>query len=254
MSEKTSSKSILRKETTDSQRIAESNGLNFVDFARSTVFAIYREYKLYRSKKYYRRRFPKSNVTFDVVFQNVEVSVGIYSSSNTPIQIFTPYPGIKYKISIGSYTQIGKNLCIIVSRQHTPELVSNHMHSLLLNGIENEFRSNDGLYRNYYFETYGDVEIGNDVWIGNDVSIRGGVKIGDGAVVGAGSLVLKNVEPYSVVAGIPAKKIKTRFPRETVDRLQKISFWNWDERRIEENKELFYNVDLFIDKNSNEAD
>lgn len=77
-------------------------------------------------------------------------------------------------------------------------------------------------------DTRGDIIIGNDVWIGRDVTIMSGVKIGDGAIIGTKSLVTKDVEPYSIVGGVPARKIKTRFDKETVEFLQRICWWDWD--------------------------
>lgn len=248
MNSRTASKTDLQPKRVGLSRQSEVNKFSINDFVKSVVLSVYQEYKLYRSKKYYRKKFPKSNVTFNTVFSNVDVSVGVYSSSNTPIEIYTPFPGLSYNITIGSYTQIGKNMCIIIARQHTPDLVSNNMHKLFLNGLEEEFNNSDGLYRDYYSESYGDVVIGNDVWIGNDVTVRGGIRIGDGAVVGADSLILKDVAPYSIVAGVPAKEIKTRFSKETIEKLIEISFWNWDPREIEENKRLFYDVDQFVEK------
>ena len=72
----------------------------------------------------------------------------------------------------------------------------------------------------------GDVRIGNDVWVGDTVTILSGVEIGDGAVVGASSVVTRNVDPYEVVAGNPAKHIRFRFPREVVELLTKLKWWN----------------------------
>ena len=70
------------------------------------------------------------------------------------------------------------------------------------------------------------VEIGNDVWIGSHVLILGGVKIGDGAIIGAGAVVTKDVEPYCIVGGVPAKTIRKRFPQEQIEKLLKIKWWN----------------------------
>lgn len=70
--------------------------------------------------------------------------------------------------------------------------------------------------------------IGNDVWIGNDVVLKGGVKIGDGAVVAANSVVTKDIPPYAIVAGIPAKIIRYRFASDIVEELLKIKWWNYN--------------------------
>ena len=74
------------------------------------------------------------------------------------------------------------------------------------------------------------VDIGNDVWIGANVLIMPGVNIGHGAVIGAGSVVVKDVEPYSIIAGVPAKSIKKRFENDIIDKLLDKQWWNWDER------------------------
>lgn len=70
------------------------------------------------------------------------------------------------------------------------------------------------------------VNIGNDVWIGANVFIRGGVTIGDGAVIGAGAVVTKDIPPYAIVVGVPAKIIKYRFNEETIQKLLKLKWWN----------------------------
>ena len=74
--------------------------------------------------------------------------------------------------------------------------------------------------------------IGNDVWIGANVSIRAGVTIGNGAVIGLGSVVTKDVPPYAVVAGVPAKVIRYRFDEETIAKLQAMQWWDWDEETL----------------------
>lgn len=80
----------------------------------------------------------------------------------------------------------------------------------------------------------GDVIIGSDVWIGRSATIMSGVSIGDGAVVGACALVTKDVAPYSIVGGNPARLIKMRFDADTVERLCAIRWWDWADARIEE--------------------
>lgn len=70
--------------------------------------------------------------------------------------------------------------------------------------------------------------IGNDVWIGTNATILGGVTVGNGAVIGAGAVVTKDVAPYSIAAGVPARHIRSRFPAETVDKLLKLQWWNYD--------------------------
>ena len=90
------------------------------------------------------------------------------------------------------------------------------------------------------------VIIGNDVWIGNKVLIMDGINIGDGAVIAAGAVVTKDVEPYSIVGGVPAKIIKKRFTEEQIDKLLNIKWWNLPFEKIKKNHSMFGNIDEFI--------
>jgi virginiamycin A acetyltransferase len=83
------------------------------------------------------------------------------------------------------------------------------------------------------------VIIGNDVWIGKDVTILGGVNIGDGACIGTKALVTKNVAPYSIVGGVPAKEIKKRYSAEKIEFLLSMKWWDWGDERIRANREFF---------------
>jgi acetyltransferase-like isoleucine patch superfamily enzyme len=91
------------------------------------------------------------------------------------------------------------------------------------------------------------VIVGHDVWIGEKVVIIDGVKIGNGAVIASGAIVVKDVEPYSVVGGVPAKHIKYRFDPETIAVLQKSEWWNFSEDWFEKNAELMLNPIQFIE-------
>lgn len=88
-------------------------------------------------------------------------------------------------------------------------------------------------------------EIGNDVWIGANVILLPGVNIGDGAILGAGAVVTRDVAPYAVVGGVPAKVIKFRYSSEMIESFLRIKWWDWPIPRIEENIELFYQPELF---------
>lgn len=91
----------------------------------------------------------------------------------------------------------------------------------------------------------GFVEIGNDVWIGMNVVILPGIRVGDGAVLGAGAVVTKDVEPYAIVGGVPAKIIRYRYSKEMIDAFLRIKWWDWSIEKIEENLELFYDPEKF---------
>lgn len=91
--------------------------------------------------------------------------------------------------------------------------------------------------------------IGHDTWIGHGAIIMPGVIIGDGAVVGSGAIVTKDVEPYTVVAGVPAKFIKRRFTQEQASELQRIKWWDWPHENIKENfNDFLLDIDTFINK------
>lgn len=91
--------------------------------------------------------------------------------------------------------------------------------------------------------------IGNDVWIGHGAVVQAGVSIGDGAVVGSNAVVTKDVPPYAVVGGVPAKIIRYRFPQEHIEKLCSIAWWNWDEETFVQHVDDFHlDINAFIQK------
>lgn len=84
------------------------------------------------------------------------------------------------------------------------------------------------------WDNKGNIVVGNDVWIGYEAVILAGVTIGDGAVIGARAVVTKDVPPYTIVGGVPAKEIRKRFPEETVAALLEMKWWDWPRERIAE--------------------
>lgn len=85
------------------------------------------------------------------------------------------------------------------------------------------------------WDNKGDIIVENDVWIGYEAVILAGVTIGDGAIIGARAVVTKDVPPYTIVGGIPAKQIRKRFNEETIDTLLKLKWWDWSKERISKN-------------------
>jgi acetyltransferase-like isoleucine patch superfamily enzyme len=96
------------------------------------------------------------------------------------------------------------------------------------------------------------VNIGHDVWIGHGVTILPGVTIGTGAVVGAGAVVSKDVEPYEIVGGVPARHIRWRFEKPEAEALQEIAWWDWDHARLKDALPDIRALDIhaFIEKHS----
>ncbi len=97
------------------------------------------------------------------------------------------------------------------------------------------------------FEPYEKTVIGNDVWIGINVVIKGGIKIGDGSIIGAGSVVTKDVPPYTVVGGVPAKEIKKRFKDSEIESLLKIKWWDLNDDKLNDMAVNFNDVTKFIE-------
>lgn len=91
------------------------------------------------------------------------------------------------------------------------------------------------------------VYIGNDVWVGSHVLINGGVHIGDGAVIGAGAVVVKDVPPYAIVGGVPAKIIRYRFSPEVIEKLLELKWWNYNENTLKENIDFFQKENITVD-------
>lgn len=96
------------------------------------------------------------------------------------------------------------------------------------------------------------VIIGNDVWIGESVTIKGGIRIGDGAIVAMNACVTKDVPPYAIVGGVPAKIIRYRFNEEQIRKLQLIRWWNKPESWIIKHSEVFKDINLFLRDVENE--
>lgn len=94
------------------------------------------------------------------------------------------------------------------------------------------------------WDNKGDIVIGNDVWIGYEAVIMAGVHIGDGAIIGTRAVVTKDVPPYTIVGGIPAKKIRSRFDDTTIELLQQLKWWDWDPAKISENLDAIRKADI----------
>lgn len=144
-------------------------------------------------------------------------------------------------LKIGKYCSIAGNVVIFLGSEHRTDWISTYPFPIFLE----EGRSIKG-----HPSTKGDVIIGNDVWIGFNVIIISGVTIGDGAAIGAGSVVAKEVPPYAIVSGNPARIVRYRFNEETIQKLLQIRWWDWPDEKVKENIHLICSdsIDVFIKK------
>ena len=141
---------------------------------------------------------------------------------------------------IGSFTSISTD-CYIGGTSHPTSWVST---SPVFHKWENIMKKN---FARHEFEIFKRTTIGNDVWIGNRVMIKAGVKIADGAVIGMGSIVTKDIGPYEIWAGNPARLIRKRFDDETIDAFEKMKWWEWDDEKIELSSGVMTDVAKFIE-------
>lgn len=169
------------------------------------------------------------------LLSNVCIKDYSYISSNSSIR----------NTEIGKYCSIGENF-ISGAAIHPTDCIST---SPLFYSTRNQ--CGRVLLRENTIEEYKPVHIGNDVFIGANVTILSGIDIGDGAIIAAGAVVTKDVMPYSIVGGIPAKVIKYRFNKETIARLCEIKWWEWPDNRMSEIVRYFNNVEEFVNKYTN---
>lgn len=152
---------------------------------------------------------------------------------------------------IGAYCSIAHNVQLLAFTHPSSEFVSTHPSFFSLQMQAGFTYVNEQLFKEcLYYDFHNKVmaKIGNDVWIGANVIIMGGIEIGDGAIVAAGSVVTKNVMPYEIVGGVPAKTIKMRFNEEEVKFLKEIKWWEKDNNWILSNSKYFNSIQMFINK------
>lgn len=152
-------------------------------------------------------------------------------------KIYTEREHFDVKLHIGQFCSIATGCSFMLSGNHNYERVTTYLE------FDLENKANDSLLTN------GDIVIGNDVWIGMNSTVMSGVTIGDGAVIAAGSLVTKDVEPYSIVGGSPAKLIKKRFDDNTISRLLDSKWWDLDFEYLSSVSNLLFskNINDFLE-------
>lgn len=147
------------------------------------------------------------------------------------------YDFSKVKLIIGKFCAIAAETKFIMTGDHKLDAISTYPFPIFQQGWEEVYDVKD-------LPVKGDLVIGNDVWIGYDSLIRNGVIVGDGAIIAARSVVVKDVPPYAIVAGNPAKVVKLRFDEETIQRLLRIAWWDWDINKINANLNLICSLDI----------
>jgi acetyltransferase-like isoleucine patch superfamily enzyme len=155
------------------------------------------------------------------------IHVGRYTYGVTPKSIHGYDETVDF--SIGAFCSIAEEVRFFCRSDHPVHMVSTF--PLEVNVWKTKPTSSDLVSK-------GPIRIGNDVWVGYGASIMSGVTIGDGAVVGARSVVTRNVDPYQIVAGVPAKPIGCRFSSEIVAGLLSIRWWEWKDETIRERMDL----------------
>jgi len=191
--------------------------------------------------------YPIEGVTRTCFLKNIithpQIIVGDYSYYDDPDDVYNFEKNVLYlfpfmgdKLIIGKFCQIATGVRFIMNgANHAMGGISTYPFKVMGKSWSNA-RIN--------VNSKGDTVIGNDVWIGNSATIMQGVKIGDGAIIGTNSLVTKEVEPYTIVGGNPAKVIRKRFDDETISLLLKLQWWNWPIEKITNNLEALTMGDI----------
>lgn len=172
------------------------------------------------------------------VIKNPNIIVGDYTYYDDFENVENFEKNVKYyfdftedKLVIGKFCMIGSDVKFIMNgANHLSEALSAYPFAIFGKDWANAMEGKS-------YPNKGDVMVGNDVWIGYNATIMAGVKIGDGAIIATNSTVVKDVEPYAIVGGNPAKQIKKRFSDKIIKKLLEIQWWNWDIERITDNVE-----------------
>lgn len=192
------------------------------------------------SGKIYPRSGDKETVYLKPVISNPNISVGEFTMYNDfvndPMQfernnVLYQYPINHDKLIIGKFCSIACGAKFIFnSANHTLSSISTYPFPIFFEEWGLNIKDVAAAWDNK-----GDIIIGNDVWIGYEAVITAGVTVGDGAIIGTRAVVTKDVPPYTIVGGVPAKPIRKRFDNETLDELLKIRWWDWQEEKIARN-------------------
>ena len=190
-------------------------------------------------EKIYPREGDRETVYLKNVVTDPGIQVGEFTMYNDFVHdprefeqnnVLYHYPVNKEKLVIGKFCSIAcRAKFLFNSANHTLSSLSTYPFPIFFDewGLEKSDVA-------AAWDRKGDIVIGNDVWIGYEAVILAGVTIGDGAVIGARAVVTKDVPPYAIVGGVPARVIRSRFPEETVKALLRLKWWDWPAERIPE--------------------
>lgn len=200
-------------------------------------------------KKIYPRTGDKEIVYLKNVITNPNILVGNFTMYNDFVNdprdfeknnVLYHYPINHDKLIIGKFCSIACGTRFLFnSANHTLASLSTYPFPIFF-----EEWNLDGKDVATAWDNRGDIVIGNDVWIGYEAVILSGVTIGDGAIIGTRALVTKDVPPYTIVGGIPARQIKKRFCEDTISQLLQIKWWNWPVEKITQNIHAIWAGDL----------
>lgn len=169
----------------------------------------------------------------------ITMSVGAYSYA---INFSYWIPTSRTHVMIGNYCSFARQLTFNIGRNHNFKNVTTYPNSLIKKFFQKKIRSP-------YYKNPFQIIIGNDVWIGQSVTIMGGVKIGNGALIGANSVVAKDIPPYAIAVGNPARVIKYRFNEVTIKKLLAVKWWNWSLEKLADNLSFMNDVEKFLELN-----
>lgn len=170
------------------------------------------------------------------IIRNPNIIVGDYTYYDDFERVENFEKNVKYhfdftgdRLVIGKFCMIASDVKFIMNgANHLTDAISTYPFAIFGHGWE-------GAMEGKQYPTKGDIVIGNDVWIGYNATIMAGLTIGDGAIIATNATVTRDVEPYSIVGGNPAKEIRKRFPESTIRQLLELQWWNWDMERITRN-------------------
>ena len=185
----------------------------------------------------YPRANDRETVYLKSVVKNPDILVGDFTIYNDFVRdprqfergnVLYHYPINRDKLVIGKFCSIACGAkFLFTSANHTQKSLSTYPFPIFFEEWGLDVRDITDAWDNR-----GGISIGNDVWIGYEAVILSGVNVGDGAVIGARAVVTRDVPPYTIVGGVPAKPIRRRFSEDTVSALEKIRWWDWPEERI----------------------